>query len=157
MNNSASKKFGLCDDPPPSTEPAYIAEVAPDSWIATVDNPTAKAVEFYAIDNCVILIQPNTVADKESTCDGLLRCGTDLTFVELKDRASSGWLTKGREQLTNTIRLFDLHHGRAAYPSVRAHVCNKQRPLANTGNGVQIQQFKDETGLLLLVEATIKL
>jgi hypothetical protein len=149
--------FGLCDDPPPATSPAYIKEeeVEPKNWIATVFNGAEKEVAFYAIDHCIEILRPN--GDLESRCDGLIHFENKLKFVELKDRASSGWLKKGREQLTTTINIFSANHSINAYDEVEAYVSNKQKPLANTGNSVQIQQFKDDTTLILRVQSDISI
>lgn len=148
--------FGLCDDPPPAKDPAYIDENNPSEWIATINNPTNIRVDFYAIDHCVKILKPNN-KDEESRCDGLLHHTNDLTFVELKDRASSGWLTKGRGQLTTTIAVFSAHYDITVFNKVEAYVANKQRPLANTSMSNEIQKFKDDTGLTLRVQATISI
>jgi hypothetical protein len=147
--------FGLCDDPPPATRPAYIKEVEnePSHWIATVLNEGEKEVVFYAIDHCIAIFRSN--GDPESRCDGMLQCERKLAFVELKDRASSGWLKKGSDQLTTTINIFTANHDITVYNKIEAYVANKQRPLSNTGNATQIQKFKDDTGLILKVQAHI--
>ena len=163
--SSNESAFGLCDDTPPPNIPAYIDENDTSKWIATVENLNNKNVDFYAIDNCLTILKPNATNDKESTSEGFLHHTNDLVFVELKDRVSSGWLKKGREQLTNTIRLFSANHDITAFSNIEAYVANKQRPLANAGFSNQIEQFKDDTklilndnmGLILKVQATISI
>jgi hypothetical protein len=153
--------FGLCDDPPPSTNPAYIQHHNQNDWIATVQNIAGHDVTFKAVDNCVELLRPN--GDLESRCDGFLKYNNDtLVFVELKDRDSSGWLSKGREQLTITIEKFTENHNVNNYILKEAYVCNKQRPLALTGINIEVQKFKDatanilnNTGLLLKADRNI--
>jgi len=153
-------RFGICDDPQPSTTPAYIKLYHPDDWIATINNPAAKNIMFKAIDNCVPLIRVN--GEPESRCDGLLEFEGNLIFIELKDRDSKGWLSKGRQQLTITIRAFVANHNKDDFNWQFGYVCNKQRPLAVTGINTEVQTFKDETsvilgnrGLLLKAERTI--
>ena len=84
---SSRKEFGLCDDIPNS--PAYIDENDRLKWIALVKNPNNKEIDFYAIDNCVIIKRPN--GEIESSCEGVLVENSTLTFVELKERAKGQW------------------------------------------------------------------
>lgn len=144
---SKGKVFGLCDDPPPAENPAYIDEVDSSKWIAEVTNNSASEVSLYAIDHCVDILRPN--GDMESRCDGMLTHDDNLTFVELKDRGHKGWLVKGREQLTITIQNFVAHHDISIYNKVEAYVCNKQRPFIVTGISEEVQMFKDDTAALL--------
>lgn len=152
---SNSTKFGLCDDPPPATNPAYIDEADITKWIVEVQNNTGIQVEFYAIDHCVVILKPN--GQTESRCDGMLHYGKNLTFVELKDRNHSGWLAKGREQLTKTIETFKNNHDVNMFNLKEGYVCNKQRPLAIRGNSNEFQKFKDDTGLLLKADRDIEI
>jgi len=144
---SINKKFGLCDDPPPATTPAYIDESDAQKWIAEVQNDKELLVNFYAIDHCVDIFRAN--GDLESRCDGMLYFKDNLIFVELKDRDSNGWLAKGREQLTITFNIFKSNYDISKFNKIEGCVCNKQRPLAITGNNIEVQKFKDETGLRL--------
>ncbi|MDZ4070815.1 MAG: hypothetical protein U1C70_03225 [Sediminibacterium sp.] len=157
-----SNTFGLCDDPPPSTNPAYIQHYNQNDWIAEVNNPLAFEVTFKAIDNCVEVLRLND--ELECRCDGFLHYNNTLIFVELKDRNSNGWLSKGRDQLTITIEKFSENHNIINYIFREAYVCNKQRPLAITGINTEIQKFKDDTanilnnsGLLLKADRNIHL
>lgn len=140
-------EFGLCDDPPPTTNPAYIDESNQSIWIAIVKNPNNNNVEFYGIDNCVQIYKAN--GDMESRCDGLLLHSNSLIFIELKCRAGGKWLQKGREQLTTTINRFKSEYDINDYTKVEAYVCNSLRPLAHTGQFGNIQKFKNDTGLIL--------
>ena len=151
--SSNKSKFGLCDDPPPAEKPAYIDNNNTSKWIGIVDNTNNKEIDFYAIDHCITILRNND--EQESKCDGMLHFNNNLTFAELKDRGSKGWLKKGQEQLTTTINIFSKNHNIETYNKVNAYVCNKQRPLANTGNSTHIQKFKDDTGLLLNVKSNI--
>jgi hypothetical protein len=173
--SSSISQFGLCDDQPPAENPAYIDEQNRSSWIGIINNSANEQVDFYPIDHCVplyrqkksrtknqilrkihtIIIQCFNLRELESRCDGVLRFCDSLIFVELKMRESGGWLKKGREQLTNTIVKFKQNHDITKYHEVEAYVCNSLRPLANTGNTNHIQQFRDETGLILNVQQNI--
>jgi hypothetical protein len=148
--------FGICDDTPPPSLPAYIDTINPTNWIAEVKTTNSRNIFFKAIDSCVDIFRAN--GEMESRCDGVLIDGNNLTFVELKDRASSGWVSKGRNQLTITITNFlanDVNAGN--HRLFEAYVCNKQRPLAITNISNEIQKFKNDTGLILKVSRTINL
>ena len=97
------------------------------------------------------------IKERENICDGMLHYYNNLIFVELKARQSGGWLKKGREQLTITITKFKQNHDITEYHKVEAYVCNRLKPLANTGNSNHIQQFRDETGLILNVQQNISI
>jgi hypothetical protein len=146
-DSSNKEKFGLCDDPPPAQERAYIDEINRSKWIAIVNNPKKAEVEFFAIDNCVDILKPNGTMG--SRCDGLLFYDKNrLIFVELKSREGGQWLKKGREQLTKTIEKFKAEYDITPY-HVEAYVCNSLRPLAHIGQAVNIQKFKNDTGFIL--------
>jgi len=151
---SNSKKFGLCDDPPPDTKPAYIDENDKSKWIAFVSNPSNKDVDFYAIDHCINILRPN--GKMENRCDGMLHYDKNIIFVELKDRAYRGWLGDGIEQLTKSIAVFKIHNNISDY-SVDAYISNKQRPISKSAHNAEIQKFKNDTGLILYVKQNINL
>ena len=142
---SETIEFGLCDDI--ANSPAYIDENDPLKWIGIVKNPNNKKAQFFAIDNCVVIKRSD--GTDESRCDGVLKENSNLVFVELKERGSSGWFKKGREQLTNTINIFKSNHDINDYSSIRAFVCNKLKPSSHSGRAANIQQFYDETGYIL--------
>lgn len=157
-----SQTFGICDDPPPSTTPAYVTHYRPDDWIATVNNPNVKDVTFKAIDNCVPILKAD--GTQESRCDGFLLYDNNINFIELKDRDHKGWLVKGREQITISLEKFIDYHNAGDFNFKDAYVCNKQRPLAVIGINTEVQKFKDETanllnntGLLLKAERIINI
>lgn len=138
--------FGLCDDLPAENEepePAYIDTGRPEMWIAEINNPGRKWVDFYAIDHCVVVLKDGQ--ESESTCDGMLCYENSLFFVELKDRAYSGWLGKARKQLANTIRLSSKDR-LDPFRRLEAYVCNKQRPIATVNHQIEIERFREETG-----------
>lgn len=151
--NSNSNTFGLCDNPDPAKDPAYINETDSTTWIGIVDNSKNKEVNFYAIDNCVTILRAG--GGEEKRCDGLLSYDKDLIFVELKDRAHSGWISKGRKQLTETISTFKQNNIIGNYNKVEAFICNKQRPLTKSNCSNEIAKFKDDTGFFLTLKQTI--
>ncbi|CAM3433633.1 hypothetical protein ABF190_000976 [Flavobacterium psychrophilum] len=148
-------EFGLCDDSSPAENPAYINEDDDSKWIGIVKNNTNKEIEFIAIDSCIDIRRPD--GKLESRCDGLLSFDTNLIFVELKSRESKKWFKTGREQLTNTIRIFKDNYDISKYNSISGNVCNGLRPQSHAGQATNIQQFFDETGLILKGDRTIKI
>jgi hypothetical protein len=152
---SHKTEFGLCDDPPPASNPAYIDEEDKSKWIGVVQNKRGKKVEFIAIDACIDIRKPD--GDLESRCDGLVSFENNLIFVELKCREGGQWLKKGREQLTITVNNFKANHNILDYNDVYANVCNSLRPLSHSGHSANIQQFYDETNLILKSDSTIEI
>lgn len=152
---SSDAIFGLCDDPPPPNKPAYISETNPENWIAKINNTKKENVLFYAIDHCVSILKAD--GNPASKCDGVLVYSNNLTFVELKSRKSKKWFKEGREQLTATINQFKQNHDLSTYTKVEAYVCNNLRPLAHSGQAVNIQKFKDDTGYILKGKMNIDL
>ena len=148
-------EFGLCDDPPPAENPAYIDENDVSKWIGIVKNSTNKQIEFIAIDACIEIRRPD--GKLESRCDGLLSFDNNLIFVELKAREGGQWLKKGSEQLTITINIFKSHYDITKYNDVYGNVCNSLRPQSHFGHAANIQQFYDETGLILKGDRTIEI
>lgn len=153
--NSNNIKFGICDDPPPSENAAYIDEENDSKWIAIVNNSKNKEVDFFAIDNCVNILRAD--GNKESRCDGMLKYEENIIFVELKMRGSSGWLTKASSQLSITINKFQEDNNLANYESVEAYACNSLKPMSNQGNNIQLQKFKDETGIIMYAQQEINI
>lgn len=152
---STNKEFGLCDDQPPQSNPAYIDEVNHAKWIGIVKNPLEHKVCFNAIDNCIDIRRNDNSMD--SRCDGVLSYENDLIFVELKEREGGQWLKKGREQLTATINRFKQECDITKFSSVKGYVCNSLRPQAHFGQATNIQQFKDDTGFTLVGKQEIDL
>src|SRR6202041_2503309 len=85
---SNKKLFGLCDDPPPAKNPAYINEKDGESWIAVVENEESFDTTFTAVDNCIVTRRGDGKIDNR--CDGILSYDTTIIFVELKQRGAIG-------------------------------------------------------------------
>jgi hypothetical protein len=149
-------QFGLCDDAPPSENPAYIDENDQSKWIGKVSNTLNKKVDFYAIDNCVEILKEDSVST-ESRCDCMLHVDNSLLFVELKMRGSSGWLAKARTQLTITLNKFQLDNNLNDFDKIEAYACNGLKPSANQGYNSALQKFKDDTGLIMYAQQDITL
>lgn len=157
--DSNKTKFGICDDPPlppVPNAPAYIDEPNSHKWIGVVNNPTEKKVDFYAIDNCIIILKADGV-NNESRCDGLLHFDKSIIFVELKMRGAGGWLSKARSQLTITIDKFKENNNLSDFDQIEAYACNGLRPYANQGNNSELQKFKDDTGLIMHAQQEINI
>ena len=155
-SESNSRYFGICDDPEAARTPAYLDEdeLNNQNWIGKVSNSSSETIEFFAIDNCVKLLRPG--GEIQNRCDGLLRFDNKLIFVELKS-GKHGWLGKGRKQLTQTINRFKEEYNISSFNKVKAYLCNNMRPRATSNHKIEIQKFKDETGLILRVEQEIRI
>lgn len=152
---SKASKFGLCDDPLPSQNPAYIDEVDKSKWLGIVENDNNKGVDFIAIDACIEIKKAD--GKDESRCDGLLSYDKDLIFVELKNREGGQWVKKGRKQLTITYNHFKNNYDIHTFDNVYANICNSLRPISHSGHASNIEKFKDDTGLILKTDRIIKI
>jgi len=101
QTKSSKKTFGLCDDPPPANNPAYIDETNGTEWIAVVENESQQEIIFTAIDNCVEILRHD--GKSKQRCDGMLTYNTTVIFVELKDRNAQGnaWVEDAIPQLNH--------------------------------------------------------
>lgn len=144
--------FGICDDQ--DWTPAYIDEANTDKWVADVRNANSKTTTFHPIDNCVNTLRPDGTMDNR--CDGMMKYDDKLIFIELKDRDCQGWVGNGLTQLKSSIRHFE-----KAYPTllnsltIKAHLCNKQRPRAVIASNIDRERFRDETGYIVEINRII--
>lgn len=146
--------FGLCDDRP--RQRAYVEKdiASRDNWIATVINANTHEVAFTGIDNCLLITR--TSGEIESRCDGMLTFASTIIFVELKEK-SRGWLEEGIGQLETTIAIFFATHPSSPYTTHRAQLANSRHPRFPVARNTRSQQFRDKTGVTLLVETDIVL
>lgn len=152
---SSEKRFGLCDDPPSSTNPAYIDETNGEKWIAVVENHYGQEIDFVAIDKCITIKRDdNTDAQK---CDGMLYFDKTIIFVELKDRKDKpkSWKDEAENQLKETIAFFEKQTEAQLYKNKKAYICNKAIPKENIKNQVRMNKFFDETGYNLEIKNRI--
>lgn len=154
-NSSTKLKFGLCDDDSEPDNPAYIDEINKSDWLAEITNPNSITVDFYAVDKCIEIRRQD--GSMEKRCDGMLHYENKLIFVELKNRTFSGWVADGREQLTTTYNVFKSNPGNSLFTEIEGYICNKQRPVATGNHMIQIQRFRNDTGLKLNIQRIINL
>src|ERR1700733_5706873 len=128
QGTSDHKLFGLCDDPPPSHDPAYLDEYNGAKWIAIVNNEYRSNITFTAIDNCIEILRSDGKAAQR--CDGMLTFGDTVIFVELKERSASGneWVKDAEKQLMTTISYFEKTEEAEEYPLKKAYIANNQHP-----------------------------
>lgn len=154
---SKAKIFGLCDDPSPAKNPAYINEVDGKKWIAVVTNPYLFDVIFTAIDNCVETLKPD--GKMSQRCDGALTHGNTVIFVELKQRGALGnaWVIDAEQQLRTTIGNFKETHEYEKFPIRKAYISNSEHPKFKQTQSVRMEKFEEQTGYVLRIENRISL
>lgn len=159
-SKSSQKKFGLCDDPPPAKNFAYIDETDGSKWIAVVENDRCIEVSFIGVDNCPEIILSRVDGSDESRCDGILYYDDTIIFVELKDRGiypSKKWLDKAYQQLITSIIAFETTDKAKDFSTKRAYIANKARPNFYTGQQERIARFSDESqGYVLYIHNRIE-
>jgi hypothetical protein len=153
------RKFGICDPPSPSENPAYLDTKNPSDWIAIVENSQKIAVTFTAIDKCIEIRKVDGSGGMDKRCDGMLTYANCLIFVELKERNARNtvWVGEGEKQLKNTIRVFLENHSIADYSSKKAYIANNKKPNFQTSQTERMEKFRQETGFRLIIQNTIKI
>jgi hypothetical protein len=149
-------KFGLCDDPPPSENPAYININDSRKWIAIVENNQEINLIFTAIDKCIQILRSDGKMDNR--CDGMLTYNNNIIFVELKERkyTNSVWIEEGEKQLRKTIAVFVNHNNLAIFKSKKAYIANRKKPQFQYSHKERMQKFRTDTGFTLSIQNTIK-
>jgi hypothetical protein len=149
-------KFGLCDDPPPSKDPAYININDSRKWIAIVENNQEINVIFTAIDNCIQIFRSDGKMDNR--CDGMLTYNNNIIFVELKERkyTNSVWIDDGEKQLRKIISVFINNHDLQIFKSKKAYIANSKKPQFQYSHKERMQKFRNDTGFTLIIQKTIK-
>jgi hypothetical protein len=152
---SKRKRFGLCDDPAPAANPAYIDEVDGKKWIAVVVNENLYEATFTAIDNCIEIKRPDGKMAKR--CDGVLTYESAIVFVELKQRdvLGSEWVKDAEKQLRATIEHFQNIDDSASHAIKKAYIANNQRPKFKDSQMRRMEQFLADTGYVLRIENRI--
>ena len=144
--------FGICDDQ--NRTPAYIDETNTDNWVADARNTSEKTINFYPIDYCVETLRQDGTMDNR--CDGMMKYDDKLIFIELKDRDNQGWLGHGLKQLKSSIGHFEkAHPNLLSSLTIKAHLCNKQRPSAARSYNIIRARFKDDTGYTVDINRVI--
>jgi hypothetical protein len=148
--------FGLCDDPPPAQNPAYINETNGETWIARVINHHQYNVTFTAVDHCVIQEHEQKGRGR---CEGFLSYGDSVIFVELKSRGGLGakWVVKAENQIRSTIQFFEETELAQQFSYKRAYIANSEHPKAKISQMARMEAFEIDTGYVLRIENTIYL
>jgi hypothetical protein len=154
---SNKKIFGLCDNPHPAKDPAYINDSNEAIWIAKVINRNLKSVTFTAIDHCIDLIRADGKMSKR--CDGMMTFDETVIFVELKDSNVTGneWIKQGELQLKASIEFFEITEKARAFTTKKAYISNKARPRFRSSQQVRMDRFQVDTGYILSIGQEIKL
>ncbi len=155
QTHSSKKLFGLCDDPPPAKNPAYIDEEDGAKWIAVVVNEYLYEVTFTAIDNCIeIKLEDGKPAKR---CEGFLTYDTNLIFVELKERGAKGnsWVEDAEKQLKISIEHFEKTDEAENFKKKKAYIANSEHPKFKKTQSRRMDQFFIDTGYVLRIEARI--
>jgi hypothetical protein len=154
---SSRPHFGLCDDPPPATNHAYIDEDNGANWIAVVENDNRYDVTFTAIDNCIEVERSNGTMAKR--CDGLLTYDKTAILVELKQRSGkgNGWVVEAEAQLRETIIYFEREDESNQFSSKRAYIANSEHPRFKETQIQRMDRFLNDTEYVLRIENRIRL
>ena len=157
QTSSSRKVFGLCDDPPPAANPAYIDEADGAKWIAVVENEDLHDVTFTAIDHCIVIVRPDGKPAKK--CDGALSFNSTIIFVELKqqDTNRKEWIKEGEMQLRTTIDYFEREDVAEDFENKQAFIANSDRPKFMETQAGRMNQFIIDTGYVLRIVNRIKL
>ncbi len=155
QTHSAKELFGLCDDPSPSKNPAYIDELDGTKWIAVVVNEYKYEVIFTAIDNCIEIKREDGTMDKR--CDGVLTYGSNVLFVELKERSGLGskWVIEAEKQLRTSIGYFETTEEAENYTKKKAYIANREHPKFKESQARRMDQFLIDTDYVLRIENRI--
>lgn len=142
-------EFGLCDDQ--NTTCAYVDTATPEKWVATVRNPSRKAITFTAIDKCVIR---DADEPERGRCDAMLTTDDLLYLVELKDQKTN-WIPHAIEQLESTVRFLREHHDLTRFRHKKAFACNKRHKAFATIDNERQRRFFRTYGFRIDVQATV--
>ena len=152
---STKKIFGLCDDEPPSHEPAYLDETDGSKWIAVVENDRQFEVRFIALDNSIKLFKPN--GDQDRCSDGLLTFHSTIIFVELTTATHKNWKKDKDDQLRTTISHLKKTKEANQYEIKKAYIANSNRRVSNTSYQSRMDIFLNDTGYDLRIQNRIEI
>lgn len=157
QTNSNRRTFGLCDDPPPARNPAYIDEANGENWIAVVENESQQKIIFTAIDNCIEILRQD--GKSKQRCDGMLTYNSTVIFVELKDRDAKGnaWVEDAIPQLKSSIESFEDTEIADEYTKKLAYISNRQHPKFKSTQQSRMNAFYEETNYVLRIQGRINI
>lgn len=148
-------KFGICDDD--DELKAYIDSHYPNNWIAIIKNTPQHEITFIAVDNCLDLRRLN--GEPDNKCDGILYYNDTIIFIELKDknRQIGKWIDNAINQIRRTIYHFQLQEPKTIQQFInqKAYIANKARPYFQISQKHRMNNFYQETGVILRIEASI--
>lgn len=147
--------LGICD--PKGEQCAYTTKDSncPDRWCAWIKNTIRKRIVFIPIDKNMDIRRPN--GEKEKLCDGMIY-GIDtreLSFVELKEYHTGGYLGEAVEQLESTLQVFLVSHNYQDFFNRKAYVCNPVRPNFKSSYREISSEFRKKYKFRLLTQADI--
>lgn len=146
LTKTKVSKFGIIDIPPSTLN----YENSQD-WQLTIINAFEKEISHIAIDHCLEI--PDTEGKR---CESLITYDDVIIFIEIKDRSSGKWVAVAREQLLNTIKLFQRDSEITKFKRRYAQIANKQKPHFRAVNHSLLEEFSNETGFVLRVGNTIE-
>lgn len=157
QTQSSKHIFGLCDNPAPAKDPAYIDEQNGSKWIAVVENEDKHQATFTAIDNCINISGDDGKMARR--CDGMLTYKDTVIFVELKQRSGKGiaWVKDAIPQLQSSIQHFEQTEYSGEFRQKKAYVANSEHPKFKASQIGRMESFYQETGYVLRIEARIRL
>jgi hypothetical protein len=155
LSQSSEKLFGLCDDPLPAKNPAYIDETNGRKWIAVVVNEDRHIVRFIAIDHCIHIQREDGKQAKR--CDGTLTYEETIILVELKSRGAEGnaWVKDAEEQLRASIVHVSNSDIADDFPLKKAYIANSEHPKFKDSQQGRMDKFFLETNYVLRIENRI--
>lgn len=152
---SIKRTFGLCDDGPPSHQPAYLDEDDGSKWIAIVGNNKQLSVRFVALDNSISLIKAD--GKKDRCCDGLLAYQKTIIFVELTEGTNKNWKDDKDDQLRITINHFEKTNDATRFEIKKAYIANSNRRISKPSYQVKMDRFLKDTGYDLRIQNRIEI
>jgi hypothetical protein len=157
ITESFQRTFGLCDDPPPAENPAYIDENHGSKWIAVVENPNTYNVRFLALDHCIDSFRVD--GEKQKRCDGVLTYSDTVIFVELKERSTKGneWIEVAENQLKSSIEFCEDARYCEPYRRKLAYIANSKKRKERYSQLERMNRFARETGYVLRIQSRIEL
>lgn len=84
----------------------------------------------------------------------------NIIFVELKNtkgRSNKDWIVDGEKQLKSTIKHFKKNHTFESYDRKIAYISNKRKPEFRETQITRMAKFKENTEVVLRIEAKISL
>lgn len=149
--------LGICD--PEGERCAYTTTEhdGTDKWCAVIRNQLRKKFLFIAIDKNIDIRKAD--GNQESRCDGMIYVPDtrELSFVELKEYHTAGYISDAKSQLEITLEYFLANHHYEDYHNRRAYACNPHHPNFAISARQRIGEFYKIYHFRLFPQATIYL